>query len=276
MRKNKIQAVQVQSTLTLVRKLLPARHAAALAAAVITSALAIVVAPAAHAQSAAAETAAPAKADGSPGRARSPQMTLQANASDQVKQDTVVITISANVEAADQSTAGKKLSAALDDLMKRAKDAAGVEVRTGGYSVWPNNNDKGKLVNWRGQGSIVLQSKDFAAASDLAGKLGDKSAITNIGFTLSPAARDAAERKLLKQAAQAFRERALAASSAFGFSGYRIEKIELGGSGGVVAPAPRMFSAMAKGGAAQASADVPLEPDNVTVSVDVNGTIVLQ
>lgn len=258
------------------RELPPRRGTATLAAAVFASALAFAAVPAAHAQSTSAEPAAPAKADASPGRTRSPQMTLQANASDQVKQDTVVITISANVEAADQSTAGKKLSAALDDLMKRAKDAAGVEVHTGGYSVWPNNNDKGKLLNWRGQGSIVLQSKDFAAASDLAGKLGDKSAITNIGFTLSRAAREAAERKLLNQAAQAFRERALAASSAFGFSGYRIEKIELGGSGGMVAPAPRMFSAMAKGGAVQASADVPLAPDNVTVSVDVNGTIVLQ
>jgi predicted secreted protein len=250
-----------------VRELFPTRAAVALAA--------MLAVCAAHAQTdPASAPPTPSKVDASPALAGSPQMTLQANASDDVKQDTVVITISTDVEAADQSSAGKKLSAALDGLMKAAKDTHGVEARTGNYRVWQNSNSKGKQVNWQGQGSIILQSTDFDAASALAAKLGDKSAITNIGFMLSRAARDAVERKLLNQAAQAFRERALAASSAFGFSGYRIQKLELGGSGGVVAP--RAFMAMAKGGGPQAGADVPLEPDNVTVSVDVTGTIVLQ
>jgi predicted secreted protein len=249
-----------------VRAFFPTRGSAAFAAMLAVSAV--------HAQTAAPAPLAPPKADTSPALASSPQMTLQANASDEVKQDTVVITVSTDVEAADQASAGKKLSAALDGLMKVAKDTSGVDARTGGYRVWQNNSSKGKQVNWQGQGSIILQSTDFNAASALAAKLGDKSAITNIGFTLSRTAREAVERKLLNQAAQAFRERALAASSAFGFSGYRIQKVELGGSGGIVAP--RAFMAMAKGGASQAGADVPLEPDNVTVSVDVNGTIVLQ
>ena len=80
-----------------------------------------------------------------------------------------------------------------------------------------------------------------------------------------------------KEAAQAFKDRALAAANAFGFSGYRLSKLELGGSGGVT-PMPRMMGAMAKdaSGGAGFSADVPLEAGDVTVSVAVNGTIVLQ
>lgn len=202
-----------------------------------------------------------------------PQMTLQANAYEELKQDTVVITISAEVETPDQASAGKKLNALLDDLMKRAKGKPEVTARTGNYRVWPNNNGKGKVVNWHGEGSIVLESMDFAAASALAGDLGDKSAISNIAFTLSRKGREAAERRLLNQAAQAFRERALAAASAFGFSGYRIQKLELGGAG---AMPPRPYMAMAKGAMAEARADVPLVPDMITVSVDVTGTIVLQ
>jgi predicted secreted protein len=201
-----------------------------------------------------------------------PQMTLQANAYEELKQDTVVITISAQVETPDQVTAGKQLNALLDDLMKRAKGKPEVTARTGNYRVWPNNNAKGKLVNWHGEGTIVLESMDFAAASALAGDLGDKSAISNIAFTLSRKGREAAERRLLNQAAQAFRERALAAASAFGFSGYRIQKLELG-AGGVP---QRPYMAMAKGAMAEARADVPLEADIITVSVDVTGTIVLQ
>ncbi|WP_086068052.1 SIMPL domain-containing protein [Bordetella genomosp. 8] len=203
-----------------------------------------------------------------------PLLTLQAAATEEVRQDTVQITVSAQVEAPDQAGVGKKLNALLDDLMKTAKSNADVSARTGSYRVWPNSNTKGKIVGWQGEGSIVLESTNFDAASALATRMGDKSAISNIGFTLSRKAREAVERKLLNQAAQAFRERALAAASAFGFSGYRLKKIDLGGVGAV---APRAYMAMAKGAPAPApAADVPLQADMVTVSVDINGTIVLQ
>ena len=145
----------------------------------------------AHAQAQApAATEAPAS--------RAPELSLQATASSEVKQDTVRITLSAEVDAPDQPAAGKKLSAALDDVVKRARDVKGVEVRTGSYNVWPNTNNKGKIASWRGHGEVVLESKDFAAAAALASKLSDKTAISNIGFLLSREAREAEERKLLK------------------------------------------------------------------------------
>ena len=106
---------------------------------------------------------------------------------------------------ADQPATGKKLSALLDDVVKRARDTKGVEVRTGNYNVWPNTGSKGKIAGWRGQGEVILESKDFEAAAALASKLSDKTAISSISFSLSRAAREAEERKLLKEAAQAFR-----------------------------------------------------------------------
>ncbi|SSW73124.1 SIMPL domain-containing protein [Achromobacter agilis] len=232
------------------------------------------VAALAAVQPAYAQAQAPVAAEASTSRA--PELTLQATASSEVKQDTVRISLSAEVEAPDQPGAGKKLTAALDDVVKRARDVKGVEVRTGGYNVWPNTSSKGKIASWRGQGEVILESKDFEAAAALASKLSDKTAISNIGFLLSREAREAEERKLLKEAAQAFKDRALAAANAFGFSGYRLSKLELGGSGGPV-PMPRMMgAAMAKDASAGYSPDVPLEAGDVTVSIAVNGTIVLQ
>lgn len=207
-----------------------------------------------------------------------PELTLQAAASSEVKQDTVRISLSVEVEANDQASVGKRLTAALDDVVKRARGTKNVEIRTGGYNVWPNTNTKGKITNWRGQGEIVLESTDFEAASALAAKLGDKTAISNIGFFLSREGREAEERKLLGQAAQAFKARALAAANAFGFSGYRLSKLDLSG-GGSPAPMPRMMmdvAAMAKGGEAAGAPGVPLEAGEVTVSVTVGGTIFLQ
>ncbi|GFN27956.1 hypothetical protein ADE_36540 [Achromobacter denitrificans] len=235
------------------------------------------VAALAVAQPVYAQTQAPAPA-AEASASRAPELTLQATASSEVKQDTVRISLSAEVEAPDQPTAGKKLTAALDDVVKRARDVKGVEVRTGGYNVWPNTSSKGKIASWRGQGEVILESKDFEAAAALASKLSDKTAISNIGFLLSREAREAEERKLLKEAAQAFKDRALAAANAFGFSGYRLSKLELGGSGGSgPMPMPRMMgAAMAKDASAGYSPDVPLEAGDVTVSIAVNGTIALQ
>jgi predicted secreted protein len=231
---------------------------------------ALSAAPLVHAQ-------APAPAAAEASASRAPELTLQATASSEVKQDTVRISLSAEVEAQDQPAAGKRLTAALDDVIKRARDVKDVEVRTGGYNVWPNTSSKGKISSWRGQGEVILESKNFEAAAALASKLSDKTAISNISFLLSREAREAEERKLLKEAAQAFKDRALAAANAFGFSGYRLSKLELGGSGGAV-PMPRMMgaAAMAKDASGGYSPDVPLEAGNVTVSIAVNGTIVLQ
>src|SRR3546814_20902751 len=106
---------------------------------------------------------------------------------------------------------------------------------------------------WRGRGEITLESKDFAAASALASKLADKTAIAQISFLLSREAREAEERKLLRPAAQAFRDRALAAATAFGCSGYRVRNLELsrGGSHTPVPP-PRQLTLMAKSSRAEA------------------------
>ncbi len=235
---------------------------------------AIAAAQPAYAQAQAPATA-PAAAE--PAANRSPELTLQAMASSEVKQDTVRISLSAEVEAPDQPAAGKKLTAVLDDVVGRARENKDVEVRTSGFNVWPNMSNKGKIASWGAQGEVVLESKDFAAAAALASKLSDKTAISNISFSLSPAVREAEERKLLKEAAQAFKDRALAAANAFGFSGYRLSKLDLGGSGGVT-PMPRMMgAAMSKDAySSMGGSSVPLEAGNVTVSISVNGTIVLQ
>ena len=52
---------------------------------------------------------------------RNPEMTLQAAASAEVKQDTAHMTLSVEVEASDQASAGKKLASSVDDVVKRAR-----------------------------------------------------------------------------------------------------------------------------------------------------------
>lgn len=208
---------------------------------------------------------------------QAPELTLQASASVDVLQDTVHITLATELEADSQSNATAALSALLDEAVQRTQGAKGIQVHTSGYNVWPNTDDKGKIQNWRARGEIMLESKDFAAASALASKLSDKVAISQIGFSLSREAREAVEQKLLKQAADAFLARAQAAAVAFGYSGYRVQQMDLSG-GGSEMPYPRPMSAMAKGtlGSAAGYSDAPLEAADVTVTLSVSGKVALQ
>ena len=203
------------------------------------------------------------------------RMTLQATASAEVPLDTVRITLAAEAEAADQAAVSQQLASVLAAAAKQAQGVAGITSHTGNYGIWPNRDNKGNIDGWHGRGEIVLESKDFAAASALATRMNGKVAISSIVFILSREARQAQERKLLGQVAQAFQARALEAAKAFGFSGYRIEKLDLNGAG-EMPPMPRPMPMMRMAAKSPEPVDAPLEGGNAVVSVSVSGTVVLR
>ena len=202
-----------------------------------------------------------------------PRATLQAQASSEVGQDTVEITLSAELSGASQTEVAEALNQRLDSVMKQAKGQKGIEARSGAYRIWPTTDRDGKISEWRGQADIVLKSRDFPAASKLASDLGDRMPIAGLSFSVSPELRAQEEQKLMGQAVEAFKARAQALTQALGFADYRFRTIDLGGQGAVPpSPMPRMMSAMA----ADAKAVVPVEGGSERVSVSVRGTIVLQ
>jgi predicted secreted protein len=139
--------------------------------------------------------------------------------------------------------------------------------------VWPQNDQNGKIRNWRGRAELILESRDFGAASKLAGELSTAMPISNMAFSLSTEARETEEKRLLDEAAKAFSARATQAAKAFGFGGYTVKQLDLSGGGVVVAPQPRGVAAMAT--SFKAGADVPLESGKSTVTVSVRGTVYL-
>jgi predicted secreted protein len=200
-----------------------------------------------------------------------PQASLQAEAAAEVSQDTVRITLATEISDASQAAVAQALNKTLDEVMQKAKWHERIKASSGNYRVWPMNDKDGKITNWRGRGEIVLESADFAAASELASSLSERMPIANLAFFVSPKARAAKEAALLEQAAQAFRDRAQALTTAFGYTAYDIKEINLGGSGAQYEAAPRVM-AMAAG----AQSKVPLEAGTEMVSVSVQGSIFLR
>jgi predicted secreted protein len=204
-------------------------------------------------------------------RQERPQATLAAQASAEVPQDTVQVTLAAEVSGASQAQVSDQLNARLEGVMKEAKGHSGIQARSGSYRIWPMTDRDGRVSEWRGHAEILLESQDFPAASQLAARLADRMPIAGMVFSVSRERQAAEEQKLMRQAVKAFQDRAQALTQALGFGAYRLHSVDLGGEGDApAAPMPRMMSAMAADKIA-----APIEGGNQTLSVSVRGTIVL-
>ncbi|MGF6956758.1 SIMPL domain-containing protein [Paraburkholderia youngii] len=197
-------------------------------------------------------------------------LSLNAQASAEVPQDEVEITLFYEQEASEPSALTSTLNQRADAALQKARGVAGVTARSGAFSIFPSTDRDGRISAWRGRTEVVLESHDFAAASKLAGQMASFMQVGNVRFSLSPEAQRAAEQRLSGEAIKSFREQAAASSQAFGFSGYSIREVNVNHSG--VMPRPVMMSARAMGADAK-SAPMPLEGGTSTVTVNVSGSV---
>ena len=98
-------------------------------------------------------------------------LSLSAQASAQVPQDVVNITLFYEQEAADPSSLTSTLNQRAEAALREAKGFDGATAKSGSFTVYPSTDRDGKISAWRGRTEVVLESHDFAAASKLAGKM---------------------------------------------------------------------------------------------------------
>lgn len=199
-------------------------------------------------------------------------MSLQSQASAEVSQDTVLITLFAEQQGNDPATISSNLNQKAAEAVKLARSQSAVSVQTGNVSLYPTNDRNGKISSWRGRTELLLKSKDFAAASRLVGQLGNLMQMGGISFELSDEARRATEAKLADEAIASFKAQAQANSRAFGYTGYTIRQVNVGHS---APPMPRPFMAMSAAAAPMAKAEdmPPIEGGKTRVTVNVNGSV---
>jgi predicted secreted protein len=93
-----------------------------------------------------------------------------------------------------------------------------------------------------------------------------------VSFRLSAERRQAEEKRLVAEAARAFRARAAEAAQAFGFAGYELKELTLRSGGAAPGPRP-MVAARAEMAAAP---PVPAEGGDSEVVVGVGGSVELK
>jgi predicted secreted protein len=205
-------------------------------------------------------------------------VNLSAEASREVPQDLITITLVAIREGADAATVQAQLRQALDAALTEARKVVRpgqLELRTGAFNLVPRYANRPGAVpvisGWQGRAELVLEGGDTAAIGQLAGRLGSLT-VARVGYGLSREARDKVEAEVAAQAIARFKARAEAHAQQFGFAGYSLREVSVNGgeSGGPPQPMYRMAAAPMAAEQAQ-----PLEPGKTTVSVSVNGSIQL-
>ncbi len=162
-------------------------------------------------------------------------VNLSADASREVPQDLMSITLAATREGADAATVQGQLrqvlDAALADARKVARPGA-LELRTGGFNLSPRYASKPGtapvISGWQGRAELVVEGSDTAAISQLAGRLSSLT-VARVGFGLSREARDKVEAEVAAQAIGRFKDRAEAHARQFGFASYSLREVSVSG-----------------------------------------------
>jgi len=208
---------------------------------------------------------------GLPAALAGPVLSLEAQARAVVANDEMVVTLGVQRDGPQVGLLNEAVIAQLDAALAAARQVDGVQARLGSVWTQPVSGRDGRPQGWRVGGEVVLESTRIDALSRLGGELAARMQLSGVHFRLSRALRAREEKRLVAEAARAFRERAAEAATAFGFAGYELKDLSLRTAGD---GQPRPM-AVARGGLEAASAPLPAEGGDSQVVVSVSGSVTL-
>ena len=198
-------------------------------------------------------------------------VNLNAQAEREVPNDLLSATLAAEAEGADPA----QLADGVNRTMQRALAAAlaykSVKTQSAGYQTIPVY-DKNRVARWRVRQELRLDSADFAAATELIGKLQSTLMVTGLTLLVSGEARRKAENALIAEALAAFDERARVVRDAMKAKSYRVKDLHISPGGAPPRPMPMQSRALASESVAQPA----VEPGSTRIVISVSGSIQLQ
>ena len=144
-------------------------------------------------------------------------VSVSAQAEREVANDTLTAVMAVDSEGSDPAALADGTNRAMHDALKLAQAYRGVKARSLNYQTWPVY-DKARIVRWRVRQELRLESREFAQATELIGKLQSTLVVSSLAVGLSSEARKQADRL----ACEAWNQRML---------GYKGRKTTHGASG---------------------------------------------
>ena len=209
------------------------------------------------------------------------RISLSAQASTEVENDTLVAELYLEHQAKTAAEAAQVVNKAIDWVVKQAKAVDNIKVRTLEYSTNPvYTSTKAmsglsgyarKIEGWRVSQAMRIESTDIESMSGLITKLQEQLAIRNIGYQVSKALREKTEATLIDEAIADYKTRAQQIAKGFGHERYKLVQVNINTSGGRP-PVP-----YARGLAMEAkAAPVAIEAGTTTLQVNISGTVELE
>ncbi len=216
-----------------------------------------------------AALSAPAAAD-EPARTK---LVLSATATREVEQDTLVGVLSAHAEAATAGAAQATVNGVMTAAIEKARAVASVRPASGGYRVYQERDNEGRLGAWVAEQDLRLTGREAAPLLELVGALqADGLNVNGLSYQLSAEARRAVEDELTVEAIQTLRGRAERVAASMAMRVLAIATLQVGAAPGEPPIRPMFRAALAE--AAPSPPPVAL-PDLETVSASVQAELVL-
>jgi predicted secreted protein len=209
--------------------------------------------------------------------AASPSSTLSVELSSEASQpaanDLMQATLSAEAVGATLAGLSGQIDQTLAEALKLAKTYPAIKVQSGGTSTTPIYDKEGhRIESWNMRSSLLLESGDAPALSELIGKLQTTLAISSLRLLPSPETARKAEDAAMLEAIALFKARAKLLADAQG-KNYRIKELSVSTRGNL-SPV-RMLRAAAPSGLANA-APMPIESGESMIGVSVSGKIEIE
>jgi len=202
-----------------------------------------------------------------------PVLNVTASATSALPNDRMLAWLRVEVDSPDPVTAANDVNTRMGKALARAKAVKGVETSTTSYSSY-QVSERNQPAKWRVSQTLQLESSDFGALAALVTKIQgeDGLVLSGMNFSVSTAARRAAEDALTQQAIKAWQARAQNAAQGFGAPSWRPGHVTIQ-TGDAVRPQPMMRAAA---GAMAQVAPVAAEAGTSDITVTVSGEAILE
>ncbi len=198
---------------------------------------------------------------------------LSASAQLHAENDLMNMILVARAHHSKPDKVSKEINQTMNWALSVLKDKKGIIVQTQSYRINPVYK-KERLIEWRGQQSLVLKSSDIALMGKIAGILLQRMQMQSQNYALSADKKEAIENSLIKKALESLKKRALIVQNSFSARRYRLVNIRINTSSSS-APYPLMYRAKIQYDTAQSVVPVASQAGESLVKVTVSGEIEL-
>ena len=201
------------------------------------------------------------------------QISLEASASAEVENDTMIVSLYAQEEGSKAVVLSNRVNKKINWALEKLKQYKNIKVETQSYSTNPVYS-KNQIIAWRVKQSIQLESKDMSLMSEVLGELQQQLKLNGISFDVSRDKREQQTRILIDQALTAYNKRATQIANKLQRDSYKIVNMKVSTSESASLYRYRSASVM------MAEATPTIAPEiakgDQTLSVRVSGTIELE